>query len=168
MASPNIVQGDQVVTGQLVAQGGFVPPAGSIGDAAIAAAAGLSASKLQHEHRKSYAQESATAAADEARVLHTVRGAAGTIKSFVAGAVVPAVGDAIVEIDLLKDGVSVLDAAIEVNVAHAAYEVVAGTIDTPTVAAGDVLEVSIDGTIGTGTLAKGVFCELSVREDAET
>jgi len=126
--------------------------------------AGLEASKLEHQHRAVYAQESATACADEARVAHVVKGTAGTLKTFKAGCVVACVGDSTITVDLTKDGVSVLTAAISLSVAQAAYQLVEGVIDSAAVAAGDVLEVVIDGTVGTGTLGLGVFAFVDLHE----
>ena len=166
MATPTRIEGDVYVAGNLRAHTMTVP-AGAVTDDGVAAGADIQATKVRHEHRQVYAQESATSAADEARVIHAVRGAAAEAVAFVAGAVVKAIGDAIVEIDLLKNGASILTAPIELNSTQADYEVVAGVIDTAALVAEDVLEIVIDGTIGTGTLPKGVFAALSVHEDAQ-
>lgn len=139
-----------------------------IGDTQVKSTDPISADKIEHEHRAGYAQESATTAADEARVLHVVMGATGTLRAFKAGVVVACVGDSEIEIDLLKDGVTVLTAPITITSAHAAYEIVVATISSASVVAGDVLEVSIDATVGTGTLGKGVFATLDLAEDVES
>jgi len=133
----------------------------------VKAEAGLSASKLEHQHRAVCAQESAAACADEAHVVHIVKGTAGTLKSFQAGCVVACIGDSTITVDLLKDGVSVLTAAISLSSAEAAYELVEGVIDTAAVVADDVLEVAIDGTVGTGTLGTGVFAYVDLHEDVD-
>lgn len=129
---------------------------GAVGNDEVAAAAGLASSKLDHVFEGLYAQESATACADEARVIHAAR-AAGNVRDFSAGSVVANIGAAVVDIDLLKGGVSILVAKIQLTAAHAAYEIVEGTVDTAAYVAEDVFEVDIDGTAGGGTLAKGVF-----------
>jgi len=141
-------------------------PAGTITDAMVAAAAGVAYSKLEHQHRCVVAQESDTSAADETHVAHVVVGTAGTLLEFKIGAVVANVGAAVVDVDLLKNGVSVLSAPVQIDNGDAAYALVAGTISDTTLAAGDVLEVDIDGTIGGGTLAKGVFAYIDLKEDA--
>jgi len=166
MAPPTIFPGDVHIRGSLCPTS-LSPPDGCIDDDAVQAAAGIKASKLQHQHRVGYAQESATLAADESRVLHTVFGATGTIENFEAGSVVACTGTDKVEIDLLKNGVSILTAKITLDSTSTAYIVVEAAIATATLVDGDVLEVSIDATAGTGVLAKGVFVSLTVHEDAE-
>jgi len=166
MANPTRIEGDVFVAGNVRAVSMTVP-AGAVDDQAVAAGADIAATKLRHEHRPVYAQESATAAASEARVLHAVRGVAAEAVAFVAGAVVPAVGDSTVTVDLLKNGASILTAAITLSVAQAAYEIVAGAIASAALVAEDVLEVQIVATVGGGTLPKGVFAALSVHEDAQ-
>lgn len=128
---------------------------------------GIDADKLQHQYQKVYAQESDTFAADEDRVIHVVHGAVGAIIEFQAGSVVAATGTDVVTVDLHKDGVSVLTAAITLDNTNAAYTPESGTIDTAAVAVTDVLEVVIDATAGDGTLPKGVYCSLQIREDAD-
>lgn len=152
--------------GQLVCWN-LLPNAGCIRNVHVAGDAALAAPKLQHAHRATYAQESATAAADETRVVHIVHGAHGLLKALKAGCVDPCTGDAAITVDLLKNGASILDAAISLTSAQAAYALVAGTIDTEAVVAGDVLEIAVDGTIGTGALGKGVFAYVDEFEDAE-
>lgn len=129
--------------------------------------ANISASKLEHQHRATYAQESETAATDEKRVIHGVKGTTGTIKSFAAGCVTPCVGDATVLIDLLRNGTSVLVAPFTLSSSESAYEWVDGVVDTEAVVADDVLSVEITGSAGTGTLGEGVMVMLDVFEDVE-
>ena len=143
----------------------IILPSSCVGNAQIKSSDPIAASKLEHQHRVKYSQESATLAADEARMIHLVEGTAGTLKKFSAGSVVVCTGTDKVDIDLLKNGVSVLVAKITLDNANTAYVAEAGTIDTDAVAAGDVLEVSIDATAGSGVLAKGVFCSLTLDED---
>jgi len=160
------IRGDVHVEGSLTATTLGIP-AGSVTNAGVAAAAGLSGSKLQHQYEKVYAQESGTAASDEARVVHVVQGATGTIEAFEAGSVVAAIGDDTCAVELLKNGTTVLSAAISLDSTSVAYIAEAGTVGTSAVVDGDVLEVSIDATHGTGTLAKGIFTCVKVREDAD-
>lgn len=164
MANPTRIEGDIFVAGNIRAVSMTIP-AGTVTDESVAAGADVAATKLRHEHRQTYAQESATDAADEARVVHVVRGTAAEAVAFVAGAVVPATVDDTATVDLLKNGVSILTAPISLSVAQAAYEIVAGVIATAALVAEDVLEVVIDGTHAAGVLPKGVFAALSVHED---
>ncbi len=162
----NRIQGNLQVDGRISSTHLDVP-AQTITDAAISATAGIAAGKLQHQHQPVVAQPIGLAAADETRVIHVVRGTAGQAYAFAAGCVVANVGDSKVEVDLLKNGASILSAKIEINSGHANRAVVAGTIPSGTLAAGDVLEVAIDATVGTGTLGQGTFAVLTVRESAD-
>ena len=142
-------------------------PDGTIVNADVNASADIAATKIEQQYIKTYSQESDTTAADEARVIHTVYGTTGTIVAFEVGCVVANVGESVVDFDLLNNGVSILTAAVTVDNGDAAYAIVEGTIDTATLADGDVLEVSIDATVGGGTLGKGAFASVVIQEDAQ-
>jgi hypothetical protein len=163
MGNPGTWPGDLYVRGNLAAQS-FSPPAGSITDAAIVALAGISASKLRHQHRKLFSQPNTTATT-ETRVLHIVVGATGTVTSFSAGSIVANIGAATVTANLMKNGVSILTGAITLNNANTAYVPSAGVIASAGVVAGDVLSVVLTATAGGGTLATGVFAQVSLDED---
>jgi len=145
-------------------------PDGCVGDDEVAAAAGIAYSKLEHKFVKGYAQESATACADEARVIHVVHGTNETVLGFEVGAVVANIGAAVVDIDLLLNGVSMLDGGtpVQLDNGDAAYAIVEAALDAAKVelSDGDVVEMKIDGTAGAGTLAKGVFGSVILRADA--
>ena len=142
--------------------------AGCVKKETIEDGAGVEASKLEHQHRCTYAQESATtAAAGLDEVIHVVKGTTGTLKTFVAGNVVANVAGATITVDLLKNGVSILDAAIELDNTDLAYIPKAGVIDTAAVVADDVLEVVVTVAAGGGTIGKGVFAALDLWEDVD-
>lgn len=165
MPSPSTLQGPVHISGTLSMTILDVPPA-TLTDAGVAGDADISASKLEQQHIKGYAQESATDAADEARVLHVVHGTTGSVLAFECGVVVAAAGAATVDVDLMNDGVSVLVAPIEINAATAIYTPKSGTINTAALADGDVLEFSFDETIAGGTRPKGVWCSVRLTEKA--
>ncbi len=75
------------------------------------------------------------------------------------------VGDATITVDLKVNGVSVLTAAITLDNGQSARELVAGTIDTDSLSADDVIEVAVTVNAGTGTLGKGVFAYVDLHED---
>jgi len=141
-------------------------PAGSVADATVASAAGIAASKLEHQHRLIYSQESDTTAASEDRVIHVVEGATGDIQSIKAGSVVANIGAATITVDLHKNGASILTAPISLDSGDSAYDVVDGVVDTATLAVDDVLEIVVVATAGGGTLGKGVFASVDLFEDA--
>lgn len=152
------------VAGTLSAED-FTPPDGCIDNAAIEAATGIDATKLEHQFALTYAQANA-AAADETRVIHCAYGATGTIVSFEAGSIAACVGDSTVTVDLKKNGTTVLSAVITLDSTNTARVAEAATISTASYVDGDVLEVIVDATIGTGTLATGLFATAILREDA--
>ena len=157
---------DVYIKGTATITGGLNAPAGCITDANIEAEAGVDSEKLEHQHQPGYAQESATNAADESRVIFVAKGA-GTIVSFVAGNVVTAIGDSTCTVDLKKNGTTVLSGAVSLSAGSpVAYGKTAGTVSVTSYAAGDVISVTIDATAGTGTLAKGIFCMATLREAA--
>lgn len=166
MAIVNTITGDLHVAGNINSRTMSIP-AGTVEDDDVKAAAGLAASKLEHQHQKVYAQESSAAAAAEDRVVHVVYGATGSIVGFEAGSVVACVGDSTITIDLHKNGSSILSAAIVLDSTNTAYIVETGAIDTSTLADGDVLEIVITVSAGTGTLGKGLFASVILREDAQ-
>ena len=140
-------------------------PSVCVGNAQVKLAAGIEATKLEHQHRPTYAQESAATAADETRVVHVVKGATGSLQAFSAGCVVANIGDSAITVDLHKNGVTVLTAPISLSSTDSAYDVVAGVLASDAVVVGDVLEVVVDATVGTGTLGTGVFASLDLHED---
>lgn len=160
------IDSDLYVNGHIASKT-MTPPAGSVTNNSVIAAAGIEATKLEHQFEPVYSQEAATVAAADNKVMHVVRGATGDVIQFAAGSVVVAVGDSTATIDLQKNGVSILTAAIVLDNANAVrtLEAAAGYSAT-TLAAGDVLSVVVTVTPGTGTLPKGLFVRLTVREDA--
>lgn len=158
------------IDGNLTVRGTLLPnvlriPDGTILDTAVGAGANIDSDKLIHRFRAGYAQANA-AAADETRVIYLAR-AVGEVTEFLAGSIAKAVGDATCTVDLKKNGTSILSAVITLDNANTNRVAEAGTLTvSPTVlAAGDVLEIVIDGTIGTGTLPTGVFCAATINED---
>lgn len=139
--------------------------AGCVKNASVEGGAGIEATKLEHQHRAVWAKESDTTAVAEDHVIHVVKGTAGTLKTFKAGCIVASTDADTITVDLHKNGVTVLDAAIVLTNAHAAYEVVNGVIDTAAVAAGDVLEVAVTIQEDGGDVGKGVFAYLDLHED---
>ena len=152
-----VIEGKTIFAGDVVFGGGMTAPADSIGDDNI----------TRHRHRAVYAQESATAGADESRVVHVVYGATGVIKAFKAGSVSVAVGDSVVTVDLKKNGASVLSDPVTLDNSATIRTVIAAALSTTALVAGDVLEVVIDATVGTGTLPNGVFCYVEILEDTD-
>lgn len=161
----NRVEGNLTVTGRLIPTH-FSPPSQCIDDDAVAADAAIAADKLQHKHQITYAQPNTTATA-ETRVVHTVRGATGEVRSFRAGSIAPCVGAATITVDLRKNGSTILTAVITLDSANTARELKAGTLTAgAALVADDVLEIVTTATAGGGTIGTGLFIELTIDEDA--
>jgi hypothetical protein len=95
-----------------------------------------------------------------------VKGATATLVAFGAGSVSVASGGGNAVIDLLKNGTTILTGTITLDSSNVAYvlEDAAG-FTTTSLVAGDVLEFKL--TSATATKPKGVFCRLTIREDAQ-
>jgi hypothetical protein len=164
MANEFHVDGDGFFTGELGANTMNIPD-DTVTNAMVASGAAIVTTKMKHQYAKNTQQESDTSSTDQTFVNHVAYGA-GSVVSFKVGAIVAPVGAATVDIDLLKNGVTVLNAAAQLTSGETARELVAGVIGTAAYVAGDVFEVDIDQTTGGGTDAKGVFAEAIYREAA--
>lgn len=159
------ISGDVHVDGALSCKT-FTPVAASIGDSQIAAAAGIAATKLEHQHRLIFAQPNTTATA-ETRVVHVVRGATGTLTDVRAGSIAACTGNATMTVDLKKNGSSVLTAVITLDSTNTARVAEAGTLASTSVVVGDVLEIVTAVNAGTGALGTGLFAAVTLEEDAQ-
>jgi hypothetical protein len=166
MAVVQTINGDVLVRGALQVTSTLTMGDGSISDAQISPTAAIAVTKLQHIHRKSYAQPN-TASTTETRAIHVVHGATGTISGFKAGSIAKAVGDSTVTLDLKKNGTTCLSSVITLNSSNTNRVSVPGTLSVTSLATGDLLEVVITATAGTGTLPTGVYCSLDLVEDPE-
>lgn len=165
MSTVNTIDGDLLVRGSLVVTGTVSLPDGTVTNAKVSASADIDASKLEHQYSKVIGcAKVGVDAASEAYVAHVVYGATGTILAFKAGAVTVAGATTSLTVDLKKNGTTVLSAVITLNNGQSNYQLVSGTVTTPTLAAGDVLTVhfALSGT----NEPQGAFAHLVLREDA--
>lgn len=155
------------VAGALTCQS-FTPPAGCVRDSAVAAGAGIQATKVQQQYARAYSQVHGSAASSVRIPIHNVYGATGTLVELVAGVVVAAIGAATVSIQLKKNGSNILSSALVIDNANVAFaeETTTGFTSTSLVA-GDVLELDITATAGGGTLPQGLYVTLVIQEDPE-
>jgi hypothetical protein len=124
------------------------------------------ASAMAHLHQPVYRQDAACPGAHDAEAtIHVALGATGTVLAFKTGLIEPCTGDATITVDLKKNGISILTAEVELTSAHAAYEVVAAALSSPTLVSGDVLTAVVAVAPGTGALGTGLFAALAVIED---
>lgn len=168
--SQQIIPNDVFVQGNLSSKT-FTAPASSIGDSAIQGAANVAASKLEHQFAKSYTQANGASIVSATVPLHTVYGTTGTVVSFAAGVITPAVGNDTVTVDLRKNGSTILTAVITLSVAASTNT--ARTLYTPagftstSLVAADWLDIVVVATHNTGTLAQGLYVRLVHRETAQ-
>lgn len=160
----SVWQGDHFVNGNFRATS-MTLPAGGVSNSQVAAGAGLDTSKLNHRHRFRYSQPNTTATT-ETKAIGYVYGATGTLIAFHVGSIVPNLTTATVTVNLLKNGVSMLTAAVTLNNANTARVSVTGSLASTALVTGDLLEVVVTATAAGGTLATGVYAFATVDETA--
>lgn len=156
------IEGDLFVNGAIACTG-FSPPASSITNAAVEAAAGIVATKLEHQDHSVYAQANGTNNTAKRQVVKIVYGATGDIIAVKARNTTTATAPDSTTVDVYKNGTTVLSAVITLNAA-AGTTVLSGTLSVSTLVAGDVLEVvtALSGT----NVGQGVAVDVITREDA--
>jgi len=137
------VEEDAFFAGSLGART-LVPSAGCVSDSHVADGAGIGVEKLEHQHRIYYAQNGKQTAYQDERVVHVTYGTTGGLLAFEAGIITPATGSSTIEVDLLKNGTSVLASAIVLDSGDDPYELVVGTISTIALADGDILSILVN------------------------
>lgn len=170
--SQNRVEGDLFVTGN-VACTTFSPPANSITNASVLAAAGIAAAKLQHQHSLNYTQPNGTAIVAATQGLFICRGATGAmvyVQAMITG-VIATGGDRAVTVDVKYGNAAtgyttVLSAAISFTSADALRTVKSGTLAVPAIAAGDSLQIVVAVAGAAGNQAQGLLVTTTVYEDA--
>lgn len=121
----------------------LIPSTGCISNSHVREDAKFSHTKMEHQHRCCYGQDSNETVRDDEGILHVVYGKTGTVLSFEAGVTIACTGTPTVEVDLLKNGTTILTAAISIDNANAAYTPVAGIIAITALIDGDVLGYKI-------------------------
>ncbi|MFO8012611.1 MAG: hypothetical protein R6X20_04805 [Phycisphaerae bacterium] len=165
---------DVHVAGALTAQEMNIPD-GTVDDDDVEAGAGLSASKLEHQHALTYKQDDGSDVVAAVAPLWTCRGTTATVVAVEAVCIDAPSGGGTeqISVDLKKcnqaspSPASILTGTIDIDDSIADCEVVAGSINTASLADGDTLvaDVSVSGT--GGTQEQGLVVTVTVREDAE-
>lgn len=166
MAGAAAILGDITCDRIFVGKGATLPAA-TINAGHIVAAAGIEATKIQQQIRRRIEIEAATTVTTSKRGIHLQQGV-GSLVRFRAYLADANAGAATITVDLLKNGVSVLDAPLSFDSGDADYAILEGVFDTPiaALAADDRFEVDIVATAGGGTVGKGLVCELIVNDVA--
>ncbi len=169
----DLINNDLHVNGTLSCKS-FNPPAGAIGDAAIRAAAGIDATKLEHQFDLDFSQSPSAEVIAETRDLRIIHGSSSevvAVKAAITGAVATG-ADRSVTIDLQKGNVatgfaSILTSTLQFVSTDALRAVKQAAIANPNLAVGDILRlvVTVSGTAG--SQAKGLIVSVTLREDAQ-
>lgn len=168
----SVVDSDLIVRGTLAATN-FNPPASSITNAAIVAAAGIEATKVVHRfpiHIELFGPAVTVTALTK---LAHIASASGTIAAIEAIVITPATGaDRTVTIDLQKGNQStafatVLSSTVGFTNSTAAREVKTGTISTSAYADGDTLELIVTVAGAAGNQALGLLVTVWLQENPQ-
>jgi len=167
--------GDLLVTGTLTVSDGLNMPDGTIGDDEVGAAAGIAATKLEHQHQITYHQAAIDQEVVDIEVpIHIVRGATATMIDIqVACLTAPTGGDKAFTVDLqvadedTPTPASVLSGTISYSATQEDCEVEEGTVDTEELVVGDILVLVVATSGTTGTQGSGLAITVTIREDAE-
>ncbi|WP_254509893.1 hypothetical protein [Anatilimnocola floriformis] len=150
----------------------FTLPAASVGNATIAGAAGIEATKVVHQFPLHVQQVPGSAVVSATTLIHISR-AVGTVVSIEAITTTPATGgDRTVSIDLQKSTgagafASILSAPFTLTNATVARTVALGMIPSPSLIDGDVLQVVVTVAGAAGSQAQGLLITVTLREEPQ-
>lgn len=142
--------------------------AGCVTDAAVAASAGIQATKLEHQFPLRYQTAAGSAVATATHPIHIVRGATGEIVSLDVSCTTAPTSSDTVAVDLQKSTgggafATVLSAAVTLSSSSTSRVVYSGTVNTAGLVDGDILQVVV--TVS-GTTGQGLVAVVFLREDA--
>jgi len=168
----DLINNDLHINGTLSCKS-FNPPPGSIGDTAVKAAAGIAATKLEHQFDAGLAQPPGSDVVAETRDIRIIHGGTGevvAVKAAITGAIATG-ADRTVSIDLQKGNVataftSVLTGPIQFTNADTLRAVKQATVASPDVVIGDILRLVVTVAGVAGNQAKGLAVSVTLREDA--
>jgi len=173
MSTPTKIEGDLFVNGELRSKSQVVPD-GSIDNAAIAALAGLAATKLEHQHALIYSQAAGSDIVAATVPIKIIRGLSGLVVDVeVVAQTAPVGGDLAFTVDVLKateaspSPDSILQSIITVDATNADYEIVQGTVDNGDMSDGETMMVAVAVSGSTGSQGQGLVVTVTLREDAE-
>lgn len=155
-----IVDGDMQVRGNVNCNSITLPQNAIDNSSQVKAGTNLNADKLEQRFFPAWSQPN-SAASTETRTLFVAR-RSGTVNEVIAGSIAKATGDAVVTLDVKKNGTTILNAVITLDNANTNRLVELGSVTSSAFVAGDWFEVVITATANTGTLPTGVFVQLEV------
>lgn len=170
--SRDLIDGALHVRGALTC-GQFTAPVGSIANAGIAAAAGVDASKVIHQHALHYAQAPGTAIVAGTLDLHVARGAGEivSVEAAIAGAIATG-GDRQVSIALQRSTAggafaTVLTAPLVLDNANVLYVPEAAIVADADYVAGDLLRLTVAVAGAAGAQGQGLIVTVAIREEPD-
>jgi hypothetical protein len=172
MANPNIIQGDLVVTGNLM-PGGIQLPSGIVtGNNVSSQAAGrIQAGQVVHQFPVKTAQADGADVVSRTEQLHIALGAGTVIDFSLALTVAPSGGNKLFTVDLQKSTgggafASLLTSPITVDTTKTALTRIVGALAaTPTYVAGDLLRIVVVASGSTGSQGQGLIARAAVQEN---
>jgi hypothetical protein len=153
-----ILDGDIQIRGNLNCNSITLPQNAIDNSSQIKAGTNLNADKLEQRFFPAWSQPN-SAASTETRTLFVAR-RSGVVNEVIAGSIAKATGDAVVTLDVKKNGTTILNAVITLDNANTNRIVELGSITSSAFVAGDWFEVVITATANTGTLPTGVFLQM--------
>jgi len=153
-----ILDGDIQIRGNLNCNSITLPQNAIDNSSQIKAGTNLNADKLEQRFFPAWSQPN-SAASTETRTLFVAR-RPGTVNEVIAGSIAKASGDAVVTLDVKKNGTTILNAVITLDNANTNRLVELGSVTSSAFVAGDWFEVVITATANTGTLPTGVFLQM--------
>lgn len=167
----NRITGDFHVAGTITSTNIALPSA-SVGDSQVIAAAGIAASKLEHQHSLSATQAQGTDVVTATTLVHLVTGTTGTIERVnVLPITAPTGGDKEYTVDIQKASgtgspATVLSSVVTVDSSSVDKTEQAGTISVSSLLDGDWLQVVVTASGSTGSQGQGFLVNVVIREDA--
>jgi GH43 family beta-xylosidase len=144
-------------------------PADSVNNAAVIAAAGISASKVEQQHSVRHETADGTAVAASTNQVFIAYGATGTVVAFRVACTVAPTGADTVTVDLQKSTggaafATVLTGVVTLNVSSVARVVQSGTISATSFVAGDIFRIVVTAS---GTSCQGLIAQAVLRESPQ-
>jgi hypothetical protein len=170
--SDSRLEGNVYVNGNLSAASVTIPPA-AIKANHIEGNAGIEATKVVHQIPCHYRQVEGADVVSQSAPVHIAAAAATVVAVKVLTVTAPNGGNKLFTVDVKKSTgggayATILTGVITVDDAATDRQVLSGTLSgTPTLVAGDSLQVVIAASGSTGTQGQGVLVEVIVRENPQ-
>lgn len=172
MAETTRIESNVYVNGSLSAASVNLPAA-SVRNVNIEGNAGIDASKVVHQFPATYRQDEGADVASKTAPVHIAAAAATVLGVKVLCVTAPTGGDKQFTVDVKKGNQSgayatILTGVVTINSTKANREVTSGVLSgTPTLAAGDSLQVVVTASGSTGSQGQGLLVEVILRENPQ-